>query len=195
MLNYKLKNYKNKKSVFTILLLASCILFLSACENFVNPRPMGLRQILRDIEANPGYSEEYKKGFKEGCDSGTAAHGNYYYKTFYQYTHTPELMDNRDYARAWPDAFHICRSYMNRYLSDGNWWSEGFKGNAGSVFEGGSLRMRQNVEGTSWPFLGEMKASPWLPIFDGATTPGWGSMKWGGNMGDNNPGRLIFLDP
>jgi len=182
--------------IYLRFLIISAVIFLGACHNFANPMPKGLRTIMKNVENNPKASPEYKKGWREGCESGMSSWGNYYYKAFHNFTHTPELLDNKDYSKSWADSFHACRSYVNRFLSDGVWWGESGKGKAQGPLSRGGLRMNQNISGTDWPFLSGMgSGNIWPEIFNSPSTLGWGKYSWGGNMGKNNPGSLIFLDP
>lgn len=114
---------------------------------------------------------EYKKGWKEGCESGLATYSNYYYKTFYHFTHDPKLLDHPKYSKAWTDSFNYCRAYVNRYLAGGFLFGEGFNNSDPEPFGNRNLRFTNpiNEGGSIW-------------LIDPIDPPGWGKNAWGANV-------------
>jgi len=150
-----------------ILLIVS-LLIISAC-NPVRPWPAGLA---KDMPEDAPV--EYQHGWTHGCESGLAAYGNDYYKTFYKFHYDEILMEkSKMYARIWQNAFKHCRSYVNRLLEEGWGWTEGWEGsNENGVFNSGSIRNTLSIErGPGLP-----------PFFRGLDTPGWGETGWGGSV-------------
>ncbi len=137
--------------------------------NPIRPWPAGL---VKEMPVDA--PEEYKLGWKDGCESGFASYGNDYYKTFYKFHYDMELMrTNKLYMRIWKDSYKHCRSHVNRHLNDGWFWGEGWDGdNENSPFDGGSIRNRlSTLQGPGLP-----------PIFSPLSTPGWGPQAWGAQV-------------
>ncbi|MBL0319489.1 MAG: hypothetical protein IPP74_09430 [Alphaproteobacteria bacterium] len=78
---------------------------LSAC--IADVRPMA--RIFTHMPENAPI--EYQLGWKQGCESGISAMGNDFFKTFYHYTQSAELVHNEVYYKAWKDSFTYCRNY------------------------------------------------------------------------------------
>jgi hypothetical protein len=120
-----------------------------------------------------GGGEIYQKAWKEGCESGFSVYGNTYWRTFYSYNADIKLMNsNRLYSRVWWDSFNFCRHYVNRYLTQGFWGSEGGEGSREGL--NSDLRNEKVVEQKGF-------GTPWS---EGANTPGWGAHTWGGDVGN-----------
>jgi hypothetical protein len=100
------------------------VMFLSACTtpagkdgmivNAMKPMPWIFKQM---PEHAP---EEYKKGWKEGCESGLASMTNDYYKTFYTFKQDAGLIKNEIYYKAWKDTFNFCRHYAYGIVRESN---------------------------------------------------------------------------
>lgn len=80
----------------------------------VKPRPWGLGK-------TPDGSPIFKKGWEDGCDSGLGVYGaQHYRKPAYKFRQDVTLIHNREYYRAWKDAYTYCRWY--------NWtWSRPYQ--------------------------------------------------------------------
>lgn len=171
---------KFTKTVIVLLLATS----LSGCfdlERFQNfgwkPKPAFIGH------APENASPVYKKGWEQGCESGLAAYGNYYYKTFYHFTHDPELIDNGQYYKAWGDAFNYCRAYVNRYLAGGFLFGEGFNTSDPETFGNAALRSNRDIED------GGFTGFP--PFMQAVSPPGWGDTSWGGSTDNTYMGYEV----
>ncbi|MCB2081341.1 MAG: hypothetical protein H6908_02825 [Hyphomicrobiales bacterium] len=69
---------------------------------------------------------EFKQGWDDGCESGLHAYGNDYYRAFYKFKQDLKMVRHPLYFRAWTDGYQYCRSFINRYLGDGFWGTDGF---------------------------------------------------------------------
>ena len=87
------------------------VLILSACSQVTKPIPFGLYRGMQD-GAPPG-TESFRKGFKDGCESGLAAYGSLHYKAAYDYTYDDSLIQNDEYHGAWTIGFRHCRWYTS----------------------------------------------------------------------------------
>ena len=103
---------------FTKFLILLMLVFSASCqavmeaggkfgERLYKPWPWGLVK-LEEIEG----SELYKKGWKEGCESGLAVYGNHRYKAFYTVYQDVEHLHDKDYYKAWKDSYSYCRWYV-----------------------------------------------------------------------------------
>jgi len=137
---------------------------------FYKPKPLWLGKVPEN--APP----QYQEGWKDGCESGMAAYGNYYYKTFYKIKSNSKLLSSPIYYNAWVDSFNYCRHYMNRYQLTGFWFGEG-GGHAPeegeNEFSSGSLRSDDEMKQRGFSLPG---------MFDGVNSPGWGETGFGGSV-------------
>lgn len=62
-----------------------------------------------------GGSQEFQQGWKDGCDTGLAAHGTDIYRTAFGFKQDPSLILNAEYYQAWKDAENFCRTYIYEY--------------------------------------------------------------------------------
>lgn len=116
----------------------------------MRPRPSTLPKPPKDAP------KEYQEGWNNGCESGLAVYGNDFYKTFYGYKVDVGMLKNKTYYKAWNDAFHYCRAFINRYLADGYWGEK--------LFGPYQLRDRKVIEGWGLGFG-----------YGYVNTPGWSS--------------------
>lgn len=59
----------------------------------------------------------YIRGWQEGCETGISANTNSFYKFYYSYRQTADLVMNDVYYRGWKDAFDYCQRYTRMYYS------------------------------------------------------------------------------
>lgn len=57
----------------------------------------------------------FSQGYREGCESGLAAFGNSYYKTFYSFKKTPEAIGDPVYEDGWGQGYGYCKTYVLRW--------------------------------------------------------------------------------
>lgn len=92
-------------------ILMACLALMSGC--------CGLRyepQTLRESGIPSGGSPEFSQGWRDGCDSGMAAFGNYTYKLIYHFKKDTRLLNNAEYTNAWTSAYNSCRWYTSTWL-------------------------------------------------------------------------------
>lgn len=146
---------------------------LSGCFNVpaaMKPVPIGLQEAPEDAP------EEYQLGWNHGCESGLAAYGNQYYKTFYDFYYDPQLIRNPTYSKAWKDRYAHCRAMVNRTLRDGLLMGEG-GGYAKGVFQGGGWRNTSDI------VRGGQNFGLWNKHH--LSLPGWGDWAWGAQAKSN----------
>lgn len=61
-------------------------------------------------------SPEFNQGWRDGCDTGMAAFGNYTYKLIYGFKKDMTLINNAEYNAAWNSAYNTCRWYTGTWL-------------------------------------------------------------------------------
>lgn len=77
-------------------------------------------------------SESFNQGWRDGCDSGMAAFGNYTYKMIYSFKKDTRKLNDAEYVSAWNSAYNTCRWYTNTWLSPPG--GGGLLGSTGGVF-------------------------------------------------------------
>jgi len=119
----------------------------------------------------------YKEGWNDGCETGLAAYGNDIYKAMYKFKQDPEKMRDRSYYRAWNDALNYCRSYVNRYLTDGLLDLEPF-----SAYD---LRNRKVIEGPGMGLgVNQINTPGWYGDPYAGGIPGFNQNYFEGGEGD-----------
>lgn len=102
-------------------LLLIILLFVFSCNNYHSD--IGLMSPASLVkEINYG-SEIYRKGYKEGCESGYAGYASSFTKLFHDWVQDPELTKNKEYYQIWKDAYGYCAYYamMTDEHGLGNW--------------------------------------------------------------------------
>ncbi len=109
------------KSVFKLVVIAIIFLSLTNCKYWHSKIGMG-RPASTVMELNYG-PEIYRKGYKEGCESGYSGYGNNFNKFFFTWKQDPKLVLNKMYYQVWKDAYAHC-AYMAMINDEhglGNW--------------------------------------------------------------------------
>lgn len=89
------------------------VLMLSACSlGGSEIRPLYPPFLPPPPEGGP---QEFQEGWRDGCDTGLAAHGTDIYRTAFGFTQNPSLVLNPVYYQAWKDAENFCRTYIFEY--------------------------------------------------------------------------------
>ena len=97
--------------IFYILLLSFII---TSCNKTHDGR-ISMTPVSLDLEPPPG-PPAYRKGWADGCESGSNAYSSTFYKIIraFDYKFDPKLRNNRFYYQAWKDAFYYCSVYWER---------------------------------------------------------------------------------
>ncbi len=61
------------------------------------------------------YHPLYVDGWVDGCESGTSATANPWYKMQYKFRQDPIKAQNKVYYKGWKDAFNYCNRYIYQY--------------------------------------------------------------------------------
>lgn len=96
------------------------ILILAGCETIV-----ASTQVLKPMpwifdQMPENGSEIYKQAWKDGCQSGLGGMSNDYYKTYYPFKQTHELLVNEVYYKTWKDTYTFCRHYAYGIIKEGS---------------------------------------------------------------------------
>ena len=94
------------------LLVSIC--FINACSYIKNPHPFGLYRGMED--GAPEGSENFRMGWKDGCQSGMSAYGSLHYKSVYDYKYDESKIKNKEYYDAWRMGFRYCRWYTGEWI-------------------------------------------------------------------------------
>jgi len=95
------------------LIIVSLLLFTCGC------RPVYLNTI------DPPGPPEYQLGWEDGCDTGLAAEGEWYYKVMYGFKKRPEMGSNDQYKQGWNEGFTFCRFSLAKSAQTGKWGDVG----------------------------------------------------------------------
>ena len=101
------------KKIITLTL----ILLLSGCYNApdqVKPMSWLLKQMPKDAP------NKYKRGWKDGCESGMSSMTNTMFKTFYSFKQDESLRSDPTYYKTWKDTYTFCRHYVYGTLRQAN---------------------------------------------------------------------------
>ncbi len=88
-----------------------CVVLLSAC-NGVDGRLDLRKPASLSMDPPPG-PPEYRQGWIDGCESGSHAYTNNFYKALgaFELRQDPVLRNNKMYYQVWKDAFLYCALY------------------------------------------------------------------------------------
>ena len=89
----------------------------SACYSIPNQlKPAGyvFNQMPQDAPEN------YKKGWEDGCTTGSSFMTNSFYRWFYRFTIDKDLIHDPVYYSTWKDTATFCRHYMYGLLREGD---------------------------------------------------------------------------
>lgn len=94
-------------------------IILASCTN-LNNVPNDLKPLNRILfsQMPEDAPEEYKDGWKRGCESGMAAYGNDYYASFYQMNTDVTKTTDEVYYKAWLDSYNYCRRFVMSWLRE-----------------------------------------------------------------------------
>lgn len=93
------------------------IFTLSGCYNApesVKPGSILFKQMPKD---GPN---DFKRGWRDGCESGLSSMTNTAFKTFYSFKQDPQLRKKPMYYKTWKDTYTFCRHYIYGTLRQGN---------------------------------------------------------------------------
>ena len=100
---------------FCIFILA---ILVTGCQTMynqtVNPVPFGLYRGMKGD--SPDGTPSFKTGWKDGCESGTAAYGSLHHKATHDYRYDPNMLADDEYHEAWKIGFRHCRWYTSSWL-------------------------------------------------------------------------------
>ena len=72
------------------------------------PRPIALSRA-------PNGPAAFQKGYDDGCNTGLAAFGNSFYKSFYDFTKDFSYEENDLYQNGWDKGYNYCRQYAMKW--------------------------------------------------------------------------------
>ena len=96
-----------------LITLFATLLILSACRAgppwmswmFEGPKDMHEKD----------YPPLYLEGWKDGCESGTSATVQDWYRQFYRFKQDAYKSQDKVYYKGWKDAFEFCQRYLYQY--------------------------------------------------------------------------------
>lgn len=72
------------------------------------------------LTVDPAGPPEYNLGWEDGCDTGLAAEGEWYYKLMYGFKKRPEMAANDQYKQGWNEGFSFCRFSLDSSQGPGD---------------------------------------------------------------------------
>jgi hypothetical protein len=93
------------------ILIIICLVFTTACTG--KDGTLDLRKPYSlDLTPPPG-PREYEQGWSDGCESGSSAYANNFYKLLkaFDLKYDPAYRTNKMYQQVWKDAFLYCAVY------------------------------------------------------------------------------------
>ncbi len=162
-----------------LVIIFLAITVLSGCYDApdkLKPMPWIFNMMPKDAPNN------YKRGWKDGCESGLGNMTNAMYKTFYTFKQDAKLREDSTYYTSWKTSYNFCRHYAYGTLRESNQrfnlqgvpneFYSSFMGADGGMFSDSSaLHMWGPVD---WllPFqkIGHIGGDPWI-----ASGPGSGN--------------------
>jgi hypothetical protein len=90
------------------ILLIICTLGLTACQN----APLWKYSMFERPAGNKPYPPMYLNGWRDGCESGAQASGNYLYRLKYKFRQDWTLLNDEEYVNGWENAYDQCRKYV-----------------------------------------------------------------------------------
>ncbi len=91
-----------------ILVILISFILLQGCYNApdkLKPMPWIFNMMPKDAPNN------YKRGWKDGCESGLANMTNSIYRKFYTFRQDKNLREDATYYKTWKDTYNFCRHY------------------------------------------------------------------------------------
>ena len=98
-------------------LVLAIILLLSGCYNApdaVKPMSWLFDQMPKDAPNN------YKRGWRDGCESGMANMTNSMFRKFYTFRQDVALREDATYYKVWKDTYTFCRHYVYGTIRESN---------------------------------------------------------------------------
>ena len=68
------------------------------------------------LTQGPEGTNLFKKGWRDGCETGISVTSNYFQRHFYSFKQDPELAKDKEYYTAWKSSFWYCSRYVMQYL-------------------------------------------------------------------------------
>lgn len=97
--------------------IITLLVILSGCYNAPDPLKPGafvMKQMPDDAPNN------YKLGWKDGCESGLSSMTSTTYKTFYSFKQDKTRRMDPTYYKSWKDAYTFCRHYVYGTIRQAN---------------------------------------------------------------------------
>jgi hypothetical protein len=151
------------------------LFLLAGCYNnpdVLKPMPWIFNQMPKDAPNN------YKRGWKDGCESGLSTMTNSLYRKFYSFRQDNSLRNNTSYYKTWQDSFQFCRSYAYGTLRESNQrmglqpHMTGFTGSyiGTGIFEAGPLQLEGPGGNALVPFehIGSIGGDPYVGVGNSA---------------------------
>lgn len=93
-----------RRSISLLLLIA---IFCTSCST----NPFSSKPIFLDTELTYG-PQEFRDGYKDGCESALSAYGSSMQKTQYSLQKNPKYETNRIYNQVWKDSWSYCYMWL-----------------------------------------------------------------------------------
>ena len=109
---------------FNILIIMPCLLSVTGCEHWHSDFGMvKAPNLMTELDEDGDYSEIFRQGYREGCESGYSGYASSFNKLFFTWKQDPYLAQDPVYYQIWKDAYAYCALYgmMTDEHGLGNW--------------------------------------------------------------------------
>lgn len=97
------------KKIYIIILF----FYISSC----NYKPLvGAPWNMELMMQGPDAPMAFKKGWRDGCETGISITANVFQKHYYTFTQDPNMSQDRVYYSGWKTAYLYCSRYIFQYL-------------------------------------------------------------------------------
>ncbi len=100
----------NVQRIFVLFIVFTA---LSSCVGKPNVGPPWMQNMLTQGPEGP---TNFRKGWRDGCETGFSATSNRFQRGFYQFRQDYALAQDPVYYTGWKTAFDYCQRYVFQYL-------------------------------------------------------------------------------
>lgn len=104
-----------KKTVLTCMIICLTLSSLMGCARAFRPQvgPSWSQDLLNETPPGP---DNFRIGWKDGCETGISATSNHWQKFFYKFKQNYRLAQDNEYYTGWKTGYTYCQRYVFQYL-------------------------------------------------------------------------------
>ena len=94
-----------------------CLILIALLATSCGYKPqLGPPWMQKLFKEGPDGPEEFRQGWRDGCETGLSAVANRFQRSFYQFKQDYKLAQNPVYYAGWRTSFTYCQRYLFQYL-------------------------------------------------------------------------------